>query len=149
MMLLYLRVSFIVKKENRKLKIILLFTILLFTSSAWGQKIDSICFHLYTDSLKKGVHNYINVDGKLSDGRWLPLTAKEIQFSCNAGKFEGNDLVLPMDFKEDSVTVKAVLKDNISAWKEITIWIKKKPDDEILPTKNDVLNNPPKLRRKH
>ena len=131
------------------MKIILLFTTLLFSSFARSQKIDSICFHLYTDSLKKGVHNYINVDGKLSNGRWLPLTTKEIQFSCNAGKFEGNDLVLPMDFKEENVTVKAVLKTNTAATKEITIWIKKKPDDEILPTKNDVLNNIPKSRRKH
>jgi len=131
------------------LKIILLFTTLLFASFARSQKIDSICFHLYTDSLKKGVHNYINVDGKLPDGRWLPLTAKEIQFSCNAGKFEGNDLVLPMDFKEENVTVKVVLKANTATTKEITIWIKKKPDDEILPTKNEVLNNSTKPRRKH
>jgi hypothetical protein len=109
--------------------------------------VDSICFHLYTDSLKKGVHNYINVDGKLSDGKWIPLTSKEILFSCNAGKFEGNDLILPIDFKEENVTVRAVLKNNTSNRKEIIIWVKKKPDDEILPTKNDVLNSKPKSKR--
>ena len=133
--------------ENRKLKIILLFITLLIASFAKSQKVDSICFHLYTDSLKKGVHNYINVDGQLSNGKWIPLTSKEILFSCNTGKFEGNDLILPIDFKEENVTVKAVLKNNSSNWKEIIIWIKKKPDDEILPTKNDILNNKPKRNR--
>lgn len=113
-----------------------------------AQKIDSIYFNLYTDSLKKGVHNYINVDGKLVDGRWLPLTAKEINFSSNRGKFEGNDLILPADFKEENVTVTAVLKKDPSVVKEITIWMKKRPDDEILPTKEEILNNRPKSKRK-
>ena len=118
------------------------------TIPARSQKVDSICFHLYTDSLKKGVHNYINVDGKLADGRWLPLTAKEVEFSCSAGKFEGNDLVLPADFKEEKITVKAVLKNNPAAAKEIIIWIKKRPDDEILPTKEEILNgSKPKKKR--
>lgn len=106
-----------------------------------AQKVDSIYFHLYTDSLKKGVHNYINVDGKLSNGNWLPLTAKQIQFSSSAGRFEGNDLILPADFAEEKVTVKASLLANPSIHKEITIWIKKKADDEILPTQEEILNN--------
>ncbi|MBS1609609.1 MAG: hypothetical protein JSS70_12790 [Bacteroidetes bacterium] len=127
----------------------ILFFVAVFTGlGAGAQKIDSICFHLYTDSLKKGVHNYINVDGKLSDGRWLPLTAREIDFSGNGGKFEGNDLVLPGDFKPENVTVKAILKKDPSIAKEIIIWIKKKPDDEVLPTKEEILNNRPKQRRK-
>jgi len=115
------------------------FTLLVVTVQA--QKVDSIYFHLYTDSLKKGVHNYINVDGKLSNGNWLPLTAKQIQFSSSAGRFEGNDLILPADFAEEKVTVKASLLANPSIHKEITIWIKKKADDEILPTQEEILNN--------
>ena len=106
-----------------------------------AQKVDSIYFHLYTDSLKKGTHNYINVDGKLSNGRWLPLTSKEIQFSSSAGIFEGNDLILPADFAEENVTVKAVLKTNPAMWKEIIIWIKKKPDPEKLPTKEEIMKS--------
>jgi hypothetical protein len=38
------------------------------TTLTKAQKVDSIFFHPYTDSLKKGTYNYINVDGKLSDG---------------------------------------------------------------------------------
>jgi len=114
----------------------LLFTALL--ANVQAQQVDSIYFHLYTDSLKKGTHNYINVDGKLSDGRWMPLTAKELQLTSNYGRFEGNDLVLPALPVVDKVTVKAVLISNPALWRETTIWIKTLPDPE-LPGKDDVL----------
>ena len=109
------------------------------TVPLFSQKIDSIYFHLYTDSLKKGQHNYINLDGKLSNGQWQPLTHKEIDFSSSGGRFEGNELVIPATFKEEKIKVKAVLKSNPEIWKEITIWIKKIPDPERLPTKEEIL----------
>jgi hypothetical protein len=118
------------------------------TSALFSQKVDSIFFHLYTDSLKKGQHNYINVDGKLSNGRWLPLTAKEVLFSCPEAKFEGNELIIPDDFKEEKVTVKAILKSNQLVVIEKTIWIKKKPDDELLPTKDDVIKGTVPVKNK-
>ena len=129
----------------------LLFTLLVFsgTFELKAQKVDSICFHLYTDSLKKGTHNYINVDGKLSDGKWQPLTSKEITFTSSHGKFEGNDLILPIDFREDKVTVNAVLKSNPSLKKEIIIWIKKLPDPALLPTKEEVMKGKTRGRRKN
>ena len=114
----------------------------------FAQKIDSIYFHLYTDSLKKGQHNYINVDGKLSNGRWEPLTTKEIEFSSSAGKFDGNDLILPPDFKDEKVNVKAVLKSNPEIWKEVAIWIKTIPDPEHLPTSDDMPYQPSKSKKK-
>lgn len=116
--------------------------LLLFLVAAVGraqaQQVDSIYFHLYTDSLKKGTHNYINVDGKLSNGGWMPLTSKELQFTSSYGRFEGNDLVLPDLPVVDKVTVKAVLIGNPALWRETTIWIKTVPDPE-LPGKDDVL----------
>ena len=112
---------------------------LFFTITVFSQKIDSISFHLYTDSLKKGTYNYINVDGRLSNGRWQPMTAKEIELSSSACKFSGNDLIIPPDFAEEKITVKAVLKSNPSIWKETTIWIKILPDPERLPTKEEIL----------
>lgn len=121
-------------------KVFLIIIILLSATTIFSQKVDSIYFHLYTDSLKKGQHNYINVDGKLSNGRWLPLTAKEVLFSCPEAKFEDNELVIPADFKEEKVTVKAVLRSNQLVAIEKTIWIKKKPDDELLPSKDEVIN---------
>lgn len=121
-------------------KVLQLIPLALFAAPLFAQKVDSIYFHLYTDSLKKGQHNYINVDGKLSNGRWLPLTAKEVLFSCPEAKFEGNELIIPADFKEEKVNVRASLRSNLSVSIEKTIWIKKNPDNEWLPSKDDVIN---------
>mgnify|MGYP005826558613 CR=1 FL=1 len=129
-------------------RIVLIVVIILAASSLIAQRVDSIYFHLYTDSLKKGTHNYINVDGKLSNGRWQPLTSKELQFSSSAGEFSGNDLVVPADFNTASITVKAVLKSNPTIWKEITIWIKTLPDPDILPTKEEILKSKPKKKNR-
>jgi hypothetical protein len=118
--------------------------LLLFTGSlkaVTAQKVESIHFNLYTDSLKKGQYNYINVDGKLSNGRWWPLTSKEVTFFCTAAEFSGNELIIPDDFKEEKVTVKVVLKANPSVVIEKTIWIKKIPDP-LLPTRNEIMNTP-------
>lgn len=131
------------------MKKVLQFIILTLSASPlFAQKVDSIYFHLYTDSLKKGQHNYINVDGKLSNGRWLPLTSKEVLFSCPEAKFEGNELIIPTDFKEEKVTVKAILKSNPVIAIEKTIWIRKKTDDELLPTKDDVINGTAPVKNK-
>ena len=103
---------------------------LVFGFGAKAQKVDSIYFHLYTDSLKKGTHNYINVDGKLSNGRWQPMTASEIEFSSSDCAFSGNELIVPAGYAGEKITIKAVLKQNPAIWKETTIWIKKLPDPE-------------------
>lgn len=111
------------------------FALILFLSAAFikadAQKIDSIYFHLYTDSLKKGTHNYINVDAKLTDGSWLPLTAKEVEFSASACSFSGNELIIPANFRDEKITVKAVLRSNRSLEIEKTIWIKTLPDPRL------------------
>lgn len=116
---------------------------------SFGQKIDSISFHLYTDSLKKGFYNYINVDGLLPNGSWWPLTEKEVVFTANTGHFRSNDLFIDSSYKADSVTVKAVLKNNPAVWKEITIYIRKRPfgplqtEQEVL----DEMRQQPKKKR--
>lgn len=130
-------------------KYLLFCLVLISASSLSAQKVDSIYFHLYTDSLKKGQHNYINVDGKLSNGRWMPLTSKDIIFSCAEASFQGNELIIPVDFKPEKVTVKAVLRSNPQMMIERTIWIKKKPDDERLPTNEEVLKGKQPKRNKN
>ena len=127
---------------------ILLSTFFFISTIAKAQKIDSIYVNLYTDSLKKGTYNYINVDGKMSNGRWMPLTTKDIQFSCTTASFEGNELIIPSDFKQEKVTIKAVLKSNPAVWIERTIWIKKKPDGD-LPSKEEIMNEMQKGKRKN
>jgi hypothetical protein len=124
----------------------ILLTILIATCSmnvVHAQKIDSIYFNLYTDSLKKGTFNYINVDGKTSDGIWMPLTSKEIKFNSNVGKFDGNSLFIDSACKEEKIIVKVFLKSNPEIAKEITIYIKKLVVIEKLKTKEEFLNSPP------
>src|SRR5438046_989106 len=112
-------------------RIFLLLLVIIFATPLFSQKIENIYFHLYTDSLKKGQHNYINVDVKMSNGNWMPLTSKDIIFSCNKASFEGNELIIPENFKEEKVVVKAVLKDNPAISIEKIIWIKTIPDPEL------------------
>jgi hypothetical protein len=117
----------------------LTFFFLVFFIKANSQKVDSIYFHLYTDSLKKGTHNYINVDGLLSNGRYIPLDSSQIAFSCNTGTWEGNDLVIDSSFKGDSVLVTATLKGEPKISRTISIHIKKKADNGPLKTEADLL----------
>lgn len=112
-----------------------------------AQKVDSLFFNLYTDSLKKGTYNYINVDGKLSNGQWLPLTDKHLLFSSNAGKFEGNSLFIDTSCKEEKIIIKVVLKSNSTVWKETTIHIKKSISTERLKTVDELLNTPPRRNK--
>ena len=128
--------------------VVLLISLCSLSILAKAQKVDSIYFNLYTDSVKKHVHNYINVDGKLSNGSWQPLTEKDIIFSSTAGKFEGNSLILDSSCSDKKVTIKAVLKSNPSIWREVTIYIKTMPDNERLKTIEEVLQPSPPRKKK-
>jgi hypothetical protein len=127
------------------------FLLALLLMAAFGtraQKVDSIYFNLYTDSLKKGTHNYINIDGRLSNGRWLPMTPKEIVFSSSSGSFDGNSLFIDKNTSLEKVTVKAVLRADTAVVKEITIYIKKLPDNERLKTAEEVMQSTPRRRNR-
>ncbi len=105
-----------------------------------AQKVDSIYFHLYTDSLKKGFYNYISVDGKLADGTWSPLDSTQILFISDAGFFKGNDLFIDSSYTGERVRVKAILKSNPSVHKEVVIYIRKRGFTEALKTNEEILN---------
>ena len=104
-----------------------------------AQQVESIEFHLYTDSLKKGVYNYINVDGKMSDGTWRPLNSKLILFSCNTGNWDGNSLIIDSSYNKDSVVVTAALKANTAMQKSITIYMKKNLTNPQLKTEEELM----------
>jgi hypothetical protein len=129
-------------------KILLVLSLVFAWSLLPAQQVDSIFFHLYTDSLKKGTHNYINVDGKLSNGTWRPMTAKELKFGSSDCEFAGNSLVIPANFTGEKIVVWAEMKNNPSQRIEKTLWIKKKPDPEFLPTKDDVIRDGNRRRRR-
>jgi hypothetical protein len=116
-----------------------------------AQKIDSLFFNLYTDSLKKGSWNYINVDAKMSDGRYLPLTTDQVQFKVSNGKLQGNSVWIDWTFPDDSVVVEVVLKKDISVKRTITIWLKKKDEQMNAPYNDSLLqqiNNRQKTSKK-
>lgn len=126
----------------------LLFSILFFTVcfTAGAQKIDSMYVNLYTDSLKKGTYNYINVDGLLSDGKWLPLDSTHIEFKCSHGKFYGNELWIDTSFSGDKIHIETTLRSDPNQHKSFDLYIKKKPDD-ALPSEQDILNNLKKKKK--
>lgn len=121
------------------MKQVLFIYFLIFSWGAKAQKIDSIYVHLYTDSLKKGTYNYINIDGKLSNGRYLPLDTTEITFSASDGKFFGNSLWIDPKFAKEKVSIKAVLRSNPALFKEFDIYIKKIPNPARLKTEEEIM----------
>ena len=106
-----------------------------------AQKVEGIFFNLYTDSLKKGFYNYINVDGKCADGTWLPLDTTQVRLTANTGYFKGNDLFIDSSYTGETITVKAVLKKEPAIWKETVIYIRKRGFDEPLKTNEEILND--------
>ena len=119
----------------------LTFLVLILASfAAKAQKVDSIYFNLYTDSLKKGVYNYINVDGRLSNGKFLPLMSDEIILSSSSGKWDGNSLIIDRSSKVDSVSITAILKARPEIKKSVTIHVKKVEIEPALKTEEELLN---------
>lgn len=113
------------------MKQFLLSSLLFVTAAARAQKIDSIFVNLYTDSLKKGTYNYINIDGLLSNGHYLPLDTTQLTFQSSAGKFSGNNLWIAPDFREDKITISVTLKQHPEQHKEFDMYIKQKPDGPL------------------
>lgn len=113
-----------------------------------AQKIDSIFVNLYTDSLKKGTFNYINVDGLYSNGTWLPLDSTDLIFTSSHGKFYGNSLWLDSNINKEKVKIKVILRKNSLICKEFVMHIKKKEDNERLMTNEEILEKMKNDRKK-
>ena len=109
----------------------LLILFVLSTLATKAQKVEAIFVNLYTDSLKKGTFNYINIDGQLSNGKYVPLDNTKILFTCDKAKFVGNSIIIPADFAEEKVTIKVTLKNEWKIFKEFEIFIKKMEDPPL------------------
>lgn len=109
--------------------------------AAKAQKLEQIYLNLYTDSLKKGVHNYINVDGKLGDGSYAPLDNKQIKFTSSYGKWEGNNLIIDSSYNKDSIIITVVAIDNPALNRTKVIYIKKVNSTEGLKTEKELLDS--------
>lgn len=115
------------------------FAILFLHTALSAQKVDSIFFNLYTDSLKKAVHNYINVDGKMPDGTYRPLMADEIVFSSSAGRWEGNSIIIDSQMVVDSVIITATLRNFPALTKQVVIYLKRIIVEPALKTEEELL----------
>ncbi len=112
-----------------------------------AQKVDSMFVHLYTDSLKKGTYNYINVDGLLSNGNWQPLDTNHVEFRSSAGKFYGNQLWVAPDFEGDKITIDAILISDRTQHKKFDMYIKRLENPTVLPTEDDIINTKKKKKK--
>ena len=129
----------------------IIFLFFIFTSAgAKSQKIDSIYVNLYTDSLKKGTYNYINVDGLLSNGSYLPLDSNHLIFSSSYGKFYGNDLWIDSVDYFEPIKIYITLRKDSTVQKHAVMYIKKleeaklKTADELL---SEMRQEPGKKRK--
>jgi hypothetical protein len=115
---------------------------LAFGFASKAQKVDSIYFNLYTDSLKKGPlhYNYINVDGKLSNGRYIPLDSSQVRFTSSAGKMTGNVLTLDSAIKDEFILITATLISDPAIRKETKIYIKKLIATEPLKSAEELID---------
>lgn len=124
----------------------LLLAVFFSISFAKAQKSDKIFVNLYTDSLRKGSYNYINVDGFVN-GHYYPMDSTEIIFWADEGKFYGNSLLLDKNFKKDKVLIRITLKKNPKVVEELIMYIKKKPD-EPLKTEKELMDELKKGKKK-
>lgn len=122
------------------MKYFILLFIITCSNLAKAQKIDSIYVNLYTDSLKKGTFNYINIDGLLQNGKYTPLDSTSLHFSSSEGYFKGNSLWIDKDIKSDKISIKVLVKNNPSLNKAFDIYIKQLPDNERLKTAEEILS---------
>ena len=129
------------------MKLHLLILSFVVSAAVKAQKIDSIFVNLYTDSLKKGTYNYINVDGMSGTGRYLPLDTTQLTFTASAGQFDGNSLWVEPDFKGKQISIKVVLKSNPAIVKQFDMCIKQLPDGP-LKTEAEVLQEMRKRKGK-
>lgn len=143
--------EFSISSQTSSLKYFLLFLFSVTSALTQAQKVESIHVNLYTDSLKKGTYNYINIDAKLSNGQYLPLDSTDIIFLSSDGKFSGNNLWIDADFKKDKVTIKVILRADHSMCKEFTMYIKKIPNPTNLKTVDELMGemDRSKKSRKH
>ncbi|CAL1520222.1 hypothetical protein [Chitinophaga sp. MM2321] len=103
-----------------------------------------IRFHHYADSLKRDIRYYLNVEGKFSSGKILPLDTTTLRFQTSAGRILGQDLLLDKNDTTKSVTVEAWYKPNKDMYLRSVIPVKQMPDPELAPpAKPSRLNHRP------
>lgn len=112
--------------------------------------LTGIRFRHYTDSLKRGIHFYLNVEGIYNTGKIYPLDTTRVRLYANEGKLIGQDLLIP---QQDSITkeiaVRAVYRGNAEINAASVIPVKQGKDDEslIIENEKDLFKKPVRKRK--
>ncbi|WP_423737592.1 hypothetical protein [Chitinophaga caseinilytica] len=112
--------------------------------------LTGIRFRHYADSLKRGIHFYLNVEGIYNSGKIYPLDTTRIRFNADQGKILGQDLLIPLtDSSTQNIHVTAVYRGDAAIRAESDIPVKILPDDESLIIQNpDDVFKPAKKKKK-
>lgn len=121
------------------MKLIYILLLLICTNESKAQKIDSIFVNLYTDSLKVGTYNYINIVGVTDKGNYVPLDTSHLKFKSSEGQFFGNNLLLDNKSKAEKVKFTVCLKENPKMKCNFDIYVKKHEDSSPLPLESDII----------
>lgn len=92
--------------------------------------ITGIRFNHYADSLKRGIHFYLNVEAKFSSGKIYPLDTSAVQLQTSAGKLLGQDLLLNNGDTTRFINVTATYKARPGMIARSVIPVKQMPDDD-------------------
>ncbi|NIG57063.1 hypothetical protein [Chitinophaga sp. Cy-1792] len=87
-------------------------------------RLTGMRFNHYADSLKRNIHFYLNVEGKFSTGKILPLDTSAVRFKTSAGKIIGQDLLLDIQDTTKIIQVEAWYKLNPSLYLITNIPVK-------------------------
>lgn len=97
-----------------------------FTAELTLPTLDSIRFHHYADSLKRGFRYYLNVEGIYSSGKIFPLDTSTVSFEVSEGKLYGQDLLINNNETAiQSVNATAIYKNDERLKALTTIPVKK------------------------
>ncbi|MFY0253771.1 hypothetical protein ACDQ55_07420 [Chitinophaga sp. 30R24] len=109
--------------------------------------VTGIRFNHYADSVKRDIRFYLNVEGKFSSGKILPLDTATIRFVASDGKIIGQDLLLPANDTSKTVTVEAWYKYGKQFYLHSVLPVKQAPDNDPPITNNIQEPNNKKQKR--
>lgn len=96
-------------------------------------RLIGIRFNHYADSIKRDIRYYLNVEGKFSSGRILPLDTASVRLRASAGKVLGQDLLIDKEDTVKTVAVDAWYKANPDMYSHSILPVKQMPDPELAP----------------
>lgn len=90
-------------------------------------------FNHYADSIKRNIRYYMNVEGKFSSGRVLPLDTVQLRFRTSAGTVIGQDVLVEQNDTAKAVIMEAWYKANPNLYIRSEVPVKIMPEPELPP----------------